>query len=61
MLWQVGADEVAFAGYATTIGIAEFCELKLNKLDFENITEIKGKAGRKRKVNVIHTNTLCMN
>jgi hypothetical protein len=41
---------VIFAGYATTIGIAEFRELKLNKIDFYHFTELKGKPGRKRKV-----------
>jgi hypothetical protein len=47
---QLKVEDVQFARYATTIGIAEFHELKLNKIDFESVAKIKGKPGRKHKV-----------
>jgi hypothetical protein len=49
-VFQLKVEDVRFAGYATTIKITEFRELKLNKIGFENITEVKGKLGRKCKV-----------
>jgi len=32
-VFELKVEDVQFAGYATTIGIAEFRELKLNKID----------------------------
>lgn len=47
---QLKVEDVWFAGYATTFGITEIHELKLNKIDFKSVVKIKGKPGRKCKV-----------
>ncbi|KAF7967022.1 hypothetical protein HWV62_36223 [Athelia sp. TMB] len=53
--WKDGieANDLQFAGYATTIGVAEFHELKVNRLNFElllkNPALLVGSPGRKAK------------
>jgi hypothetical protein len=49
-VFQLKVEDVRFSAYATTIRITKFHGLKLNKIDFESITEIKGKPGGKHKV-----------
>lgn len=51
---QTLAVDLRFAGYATTIGVAEFHEMKLNRLNYDQLLKnpglLTGTSGRKPKV-----------
>lgn len=53
MLQKLAVD-LRFAGYATTIGVAEFHEMKLNRLNYDQLLKnpslLTGTPGRKAKV-----------
>lgn len=51
---QTPAIDLRFAGYSTTIEVAEFHEMKLNRLNYDQLLKkpglLTGSPGRKAKV-----------